>query len=343
MYKVFAYRRDLTGHHWKKGAGMQLTKNILNFWVLLLLIVPGIACTGCRAEASSVREILNSSGKYRDKQVGVQGRVERWVEPGGSERGTLFVLRDNFGDELEIKTKGTLPSVGENLSVQGIVLFDSARKEYYLQSLDQAPAAGAEKSAGGKPAILAAMLAWVSGVSGKLLVLASVACAVFLLIVFTAARVNRTRKKEVDIPDFSFDETETIKIDAKGQFVASGPSLEARDEATVVLLPGQFNITKGPAPLEGQAFRMASALTRVGREESGVDKSSGWISFPPSCVTVSRHQADLVFKGGSYFLESRSQVNQTLLNGVPINCGEACQLNDNDVIAFSGIELTYNQ
>jgi hypothetical protein len=322
---------------------MQLTKKIAKAWGLLLLILLCLAYSNCRAEAASVREILSSSGKYRDQQIQLQGRVERWVDSGGAQKAGRFVLRDNFGDEIEIKTTGTLPPVGENLSVQGVVLLDAEKKEYYLQSLDSAPPAGTGQGAAGKPALLAALLGGVSGASGKLIALASVACAVFLLIVSTAVRVNRKRKKEVDIPDFSFDETETIKIDAQGQFFGSGASVGAADEATVVLLPGLFKITKGPDALAGQSYRMDAALTKLGREESGVDKSTGWISFPPSCVTVSRHQADLVFQGGSYYLESKSRVNLTLVNGVPVNCGEPCQLNNNDVIAFSGIELTYNQ
>jgi hypothetical protein len=321
---------------------MQCSKNIGNAWCLLLLILLCLSYAG-PAEAASVREIMSSSGKYRDQQIQLQGRVERWAQSGSAEKSGRFVLRDNFGDEIDIKTTGTLPAVGENLSVQGIVLFDSEKKEYYLQSLDSAPAAVTDGGAGGKPAMVNALLASVSATSGKLIALAALACAVFLWVIFTAVRVNRTRKKEVEIPDFSFDETETIKIDVKGQFIGSVTSAAAPDESTVVLLPGIFKITKGPGALEGQAFRMDSALTKLGREESGVDKSTGWISFPPSCVTVSRHQADLVFQEGSYYLESKSRVNLTLLNGVPISCGEPCQLNDNDVIAFSGIELTYNQ
>lgn len=174
-------------------------------------------------------------------------------------------------------------------------------------------------------------------ISWKLISLATVAILVLLFIGIIAVRVKQGKNKVFDVPDFSFDETETIIIDVNGQVIGS----DEVDETTVVLMPGHFRISRGPNDLEGKQFHLTSVLTKIGREESTVDKSSGWISFPSCCTTISRHQADLVFKGGFFYIESKSRSIITKLNGVPLDSGEPVKLSDKDIIAFSDIELTY--
>ena len=91
-------------------------------WVMLLSF--GLLVGSCEAEPLSVQEILGNAGKYSDRQVQVVGRVERWVELGNSEKTAWYVLKDNFGDIMPIRTTETMPPVGENVTVKGLVIFE---------------------------------------------------------------------------------------------------------------------------------------------------------------------------------------------------------------------------
>jgi predicted component of type VI protein secretion system len=91
----------------------------------------------------------------------------------------------------------------------------------------------------------------------------------------------------------------------------------------------------------GNKFYLASAVTKIGREESGVDKAYGWISFPARMATISRNQADIVYKDGCYCIENRSRTNCTQINGVPLPLDQSIKVKNLDVISFGGVELTY--
>jgi hypothetical protein len=323
---------------------MQMTKlkGPVGILLLILLLGSGHFAGDCGAESLSIREIAGNAAKYRGRQVQVDGRVERWVETGSGQKPAAYVLKDNFGDELQVKVSDGMPAVGEKVAVKGQFIVDSAGNDFYLQSQDSTTGVkpGREPGdAGGhaKQPIAISLATAVSRAPGNLLALGAVAAVVFLFIAVVALRVKRANKKIIDVPDFSFDETETIKIDVNGKFFGS----QEDDECTVILMPGYFKITKGPQGLEGRLYRLTSALTKVGREESSVNKSTGWIAIPAGCTSVSRYQADLVYKGGAYYVENRSRSTETRVNGVPITSEEPYPLSDQDVIAFGEIELTY--
>ena len=316
------------------------TKKHFGGYFLVMLICFGLFAGSCEAESLSIREILVDASNYSDRQVQVEGRVERWIELGSAEKTGLYVLKDNYGDMLQIKTMEAIPPVGENITVKGLVIFDSKKNEYYLQSLNILNASNPkveshEKSSGYRSSFFTKLIPGY-GTAMKLLALAAVAMIVLLFIVVIAVRVKKGKNKVFDVPDFSFDGTRTIKIDVNGQFVGS----EENSEGTLMLMPGHFKITKGPKELEGQLYRPASVLTKVGREEASVNKSSGWITFPPNFTTISRYQADLVFKDGVYFVENKSRSSVTKVNGVPLTYDKPYRLSNKDIIAFSEIELT---
>jgi FHA domain len=323
---------------WHVGGSLMLT--------LFCLI---LSAGNCRAESLNVKEVVGNAGKYSDRQIQVEGRVERWVELGGGEKNGLYILKDNYGDEIQVKTTEKMPPVGDTVSVKGLLILDSKQNKYYLQSLQNTQDINQVKENNNKnntnPSLPGSLLTYNISTARKLIVVAAVAVAVFLFIGVIAVRVRRGKKIVIDVPDFSFDETETIKIDVNGQCLgsvtgaASGESND--DESTMVLMPGYFKITKGSKELDGQTYYLTSALTRVGRQESTVNKESGWIAFPSTCATISRHQADLLFNDGSFYVENRSRATVTRVNGIPLSFGDSCKLSDKDVLAFSEIELTY--
>ena len=310
---------------------------------LLLSLCLGTTITGyCGAQSLGVKELLTNAGKYSERQVQLQGKVERWVELVSGEKLGSYMLKDNFGDEIQVKTMEAMPQVGDTVAVTGLIIFDGKQNEYYLQSLKSSSVvphevARDDTKGENKPSIFM-LLTSKASTANALLGGVAIAGTVLILIVVIAVRMKKRKNRVHEVPDFSFDETETIRIDVDGKLMQS----EIADERTVVLMPGNLNVTKGPKELEAVQYRITSALTKIGRQESGIDKSSGWIVLPANCATISRHQADLVFKDGVYYIENRSQSNITRVNGVMVPNGMANKLNDKDIISFGEIELTYS-
>ena len=311
---------------------------------MLLIILLGLVqfAGNSAAQSLSIREITGAAAKYRDRQVQVEGRVERWVDAAGAPKAGVYVLKDNYGDELRVRVSGLKPAVGEKVTIQGVLVFDSANNDYYLQSSSRdggvKAAEEANKESGLRSYLDLLPVAAIIGAPSHLRVLAAALSLIFLFIAVIAIKMRMSHKKVLAVPDFSFDETETIKIDVNGRFFGS----EEEDDCTVVLLPAQFKVTRGPTALTGRVFRPTSALTKVGREEASVNKSIGWIAIPSSCTTVSRYQADLIYHSGDYYVENRSRSTETKVNGLVLSAGDPYKLSDQDVIAFGDVELTYS-
>ena len=112
------------------------TKGHIGGFLLIMFISFRLFAGNCEAESLCVKEILGAASKYCDRQVQVEGKVEKWIELGDAEKTGMYVLKDNFGDMIQIKTTEAIPPVGENVTVKGLIIFDSKKNEYYLQSFN---------------------------------------------------------------------------------------------------------------------------------------------------------------------------------------------------------------
>lgn len=299
------------------------------------------------AEPVRVKDVLHDAAKYADRQIQIAGRVERWVELGDAEKTGLYVLKDSFGDEIQVKTTEAMPSVGENVNIKGVLAFHAQQNQYYLQAISNtgtgpkitAPppaAAGPEKKA--DSAGFLAVFFTPDSSRSMLFIIGGVAAIICLVIFIAAIIVRNSKRNRYKAPDFTFEDTSTIRIDVNGKFSGSSPE---QDETTQIIKPGYFTVTKGPEEMTGKQYQLIAMLTKVGREESGVNKSSGWIAFPATSKTISRHQFDLIYQGATCYIENRSQSAQTKINGVPLPLTGQTQLNDNDLLSFGEIEMVF--
>ncbi|MBF0566761.1 MAG: FHA domain-containing protein [Nitrospirae bacterium] len=166
----------------------------------------------------------------------------------------------------------------------------------------------------------------------------AVVIALIVAVVVVLIRPDKGASLSLEIPVASLDDDMvTIRIITADKDLAAPVVDGARQKQ----LPGYFEITGGLSGAMGKKLFITGSYTKIGREEAGKDKSRGWITFPSTTKTISRHQADLVYERGGYSLANVSGVNPTMVNGKAMKDNETLRLKDGDRIAFSEVEVTY--
>ena len=306
--------------------------------LLLFLFCSIVSVITCHADPLRVKEVLNETSKYANRQIQVAGKVERWIEQGDSEKTGLYVLRDNFGDDIKVRTVKPIPVVGDRVTVNGLLIRDEKHNKTYLQDVNDSSASSSQMEAASAASSNTSAMEYVKS-NRSLIAVAGIGFFVFAFIIFIATRVGKTKNKVIDVPDFSFDETQTVMIDVNGKF--DNPVSVSMDESTVIMMPGHFEATKGPKEFVGQKFYLTSLITKVGREEAGVDKSIGWIKLPASCTSISRYQADIVYKDKVCHIDHKSKTTETRVNGSSITLGHPVPLANGTTIDFGSVELKF--
>lgn len=310
--------------------------------LILAVLCLGLLVEACHAGSVGVKALLADAGRYLGRRVEVEGNVDRVPEATAAGTPGSFLLTDGVGDGVLVRSSGVLPALGERVAVNGSLALDAGGRNYVLQcdaavSLKTgADGKTAEPAGGGDDTPFYRG----SGFKRKLAAVVAISAAMFLFIIGVSLKIKKSQKNaSLDIPEYSFDEVSTLYMDSSGKFAP--PTDGDPEEQTRLILPGYYEITSGSVDIEGQRFYLATAVTRIGREETGIDKVSGWISFPAHMATISRHQADLVYKDGGYCIENRSKTNSTLVNGIPLAPDQSVKIGDLDIISFGGVELTY--
>lgn len=314
----------------------------MRLWCPILIAVCIVVCaTATLAAVLRVSSLVADAGKYLGRQIQVEGTVARLLEAGDAEKPASYLLRDQFGDQITVKKNGAAPAPGARLSVTGLFAMAPGGGEYFIQAITTAPlndpsasSAGTGTGAATPPPV---PLFGGPGLKKKLAMAAALTSALLLLIIAVAIKIKSNKKKVLEIPEYNFDHINTVYVDSNGKFNKTSDD----EELTRLILPGYYEITRGPQELQGSKFYLASLVTKIGREESGRDKSQGWITLPASLSTVSRNQAEIVYRDGGYYIENKSKTNSTMVNGVPLPPDQPVLLNDCDRISFGGIELTY--
>ena len=313
---------------------------------LMLIIASGVVC----AEAVQVKELVQNRDRYTNRLVEVEGVVERWIEKAEKDKAGFYVLKDNFGDSIDVQTIEQNPPVGTRCRVSGL-LSEGSRKDYvYIQCrsitlFERELASPQVKSADKRQAVESdrtyspSFFEKVKGLTNVYTILVGlVLVALIIAVVVILLKRESGNQMPMESPIMSPDDAKTITIDLEGN-VVSGPDI---DDKTQKLMVGYFEVTDGTEGIKGQRLFVPGLITKIGREESGKDKSKGWITFPSDHGTVSRHQADLIFEGGNYVLVNHAHINSTVVNGKPLGEEKRVRIKDGDRISIGDIELTFH-
>ncbi|KJU82640.1 membrane protein containing Forkhead-associated domain protein [Candidatus Magnetobacterium bavaricum] len=308
---------------------------------LLIVVLAGLVFvhSASGVEVMRVKELYEKKYEFVDKQVVVEGTVDKVVDIATTDKLGNFLLKDSFGDTILVKAMNNPPSLGTNIMVEGTVIVTTTDDEniggVFIHALNITVATQYLPPSNQKsPAKLTKGSLW-------LIVVIVGAALIAIIILIRLKTTDKPQLKHKDLTSSSKDIVTNRSNAGKGNVNRNAAIKPDVNGVTQQLLPGYFEVTAGLHKYIGKNIFIVTLHTRIGREEEGVDKSYGWIAFPQDCTTVSRYQADLRYEYGQYIIISRSRVNPTFVNNESMMENDAIVIKNNDRITFGEVELTF--
>jgi pSer/pThr/pTyr-binding forkhead associated (FHA) protein len=120
--------------------------------------------------------------------------------------------------------------------------------------------------------------------------------------------------------------------------------IPATSSRTMKLIPGGLEVITGDD--KGRTIRISGYPTEdgstvtIGREPVSGPRDYAHIQLKER--TISRKQAEIIYKDGKLFIKNLSQTNYTSLNGKDIPVDTELELKSGSIITFGEIEMKYN-
>lgn len=310
-------------------------KTKFTLFMLLSIFIGTVSVLG--QEAIRIKEILSKYGSYKGEVVTVAGLVTQYVD--ATERTTAyFLIKDDYGAIIKINTADPKPETNQKYQVTGILYYDEALQMPFISEksrikLDN-PIIIYKNSGDDKET-------WLSK---NLLVLIIGGSGLLLLVLFTIL-ISRKKKPEPFI---------TNKPDDKqGPAFGTGKPTPRENLKTMVIpvaspktmkfIPGELEVLTGDD--KGKIFKISGypteegSIVTVGRETVTGQRDFAHIQLKES--TISRRQAEIIYKDGKLYIRNLSETNYTKLDGKDIPPNSVAELKSGSIIAFGEIQMKY--
>jgi len=328
------------------------------------------------------RSIIAEIDKYFKQSVTLFGFVSNWFEEDPNTNTKEFLFEDDWRNPIRVVADRPEYPITKNVRyrIYGIVNYDSAAHEHYITMIRMCrvspePPPGWVPGGTGTTPIPPKKTCQACGstditqqfIQGRMrdvcatcgavfppvpppywVIAALVVCLVLLVVVVVLLIKMRgkasgglstgglsTRKRH-QVSTESGDDT--IKID----YEVSEPTEQAKEDKTIKMMPGSFQVLGGDAPI--LIFRPAGVQDHEFEYTIGRNPGSD-IHFDH--LSVSRHQAKLLFRNGRYSLinlpdPASESSNATKINGEVMQREEGRELNDGDTIQMGSVTMVYH-
>lgn len=285
-----------------------------------------------------IASIIENPGLYKDEKVKIRGYISQYI-PGNATTTSYYYLKGDFGQGLKVITLSESPQVLKKYEVVGIVNINLAEAEAYLVEHQKVCLDCTVEEPPVQPS-------WCQ--ENRTLCYIIIGGAILLLvlvIVYLILRITENKSKTYsDIQPYVSplgSNPNVTSLSGESDFQTIKISHSA--PKTLKLLPGKLQIVSGldkGKEFKMQAFPTASGgILTIGREKKSGDAEFSHIQLLEK--TVSRQQAELIFKDGKLYIKNLSETNFTQLNGKEIQPGEMELMEPNSVIKTGEVEFRY--
>jgi hypothetical protein len=310
---------------------------LLAFLALALWPVSGVA----QYSPTSIETIVTNPEKFADAAVEISGTVSIYAQAASPSTGH-YLLKGTSGAAIRVNTTDGSPELKRKYRVRGIVYIDPTTHVPFLSEKsraredlpEQAPAPPvAQGEEGG---------IWTGGWPYLILILAVVGAIVLLV---------RRRMRPLPVPEVPAVEAAPVEEKAE----ALPPPEPVPDLKTVRILPpspktmryvpGELVLLSGED--QGKSFKIAGfptpegSIVTIGREPVTDERAFAHIQIEERFHTVSRKQAELIWKEKKLFVKNLSDTNPTQVNGVELKSGKMVQLKPGSVMRTGELEFEY--
>jgi hypothetical protein len=293
--------------------------------LVLLFFLTLLLATICYAQTkfikTTIEEITSNPGKYMREKVEIEGVVTQYVDETPTTTG-YYLIRGDYGGILTVNYSLRSPKVNARYRVVGVVFIDPANQTPFLSEQER------------NEIVVDSWFRWLTIIAVLLLVI-----LVFLF--FYQARLKKqslSPSKRIEPEIEEKIESGIPREDLKTIRIITPPK-------TMKFIPGELVIISGED--KGKAFKIAGYPTpegnvvTIGREQVTGDRAFAHLQLADSLQTVSRKQAQIIYRNYKIYVKNLSQVNFTQVNGIELGVNEEIELTPGSIIKMGSIELQY--
>jgi len=272
----------------------------------------------------AIEDITSNPGSFHHERVVFEGFITRYVA-GTASTSSYYEIQGDYGARIRVNTSESAPKINARYRVVGTITIYNQEPlviETNKSLLEEPPVI--ISNGGGESDDNTMMIVIIIGLV--------VAPEPFLP------------------PSMPTDGGSTMIIN-KGQSYDT-IKFESSVPATMKFIPGKLEIINGPD--KGKAFMLAGyptpdgSVSSIGRDYEGWESAlSGGrkyahIRIKDESKTLSRMQAEIVYKNGKVFLKNLSSVNPSQVDGCEVPTNETMEIKTGSVIKAGFIEFRYN-
>jgi hypothetical protein len=318
---------------------------------LLLWSIDGAA----QYRPTTIETIVTNPDKFSDAAVEISGVVTLYTGAASSSTGH-YLLKGSTGAAIRVNTTEGSPDLKGRYRVTGIVYLDPVTRVPFVSEK------GRVREDGVQPTAAAAGQAqgegdewdWLPWVLGILL----------LALIGALALVFRKRRRPAPVAEVG-EPASPVPVEgekesregekATGEVQAQPPAEPASDLKTVRLVlpspktmryvPGELVVLSGED--KGKSFKIAGfptpegSVVTIGRESVTDERAYAHIQIEERFHTVSRKQAELIWREKKLFVKNLSDTNPTQVNGIEVKNGKLVQLKSGSVLRTGELEFEY--
>lgn len=293
-----------------------------------------------------VEDILKNPQEYNNEVVTIKGFVTQLV-PGTAKNTAFYLLRDDWGGVLKIRTSKDLPKINEKYIVTGPIGIDLSvtPNEVYLSEeirkleseIGTVPT-GAPVISEEKPTIAMPTKKWWQRTSSLLLLgLIVIGLAIVITFFFAFARKREEPETIFEVEKGKALEKEEIRIPEPEQVLEGDTVKMAMPPAgTLKMLPGRLIVLQGDTKVKEIRFYKTKAEDE---NEITFGRAAGkpYSHIQLKEMTVSAKQAKIIYAGKKFTLINYSKTNPTRVNDIEIEENGMIELKDGDKIQMGEV------
>lgn len=324
----------------------------LYFSFLLFLLLASVLYP--QAKKTTIEEISNNPGMFNNDAVEIEGLVTQYV-PSTSSTTSYYLIKGDYGGVIKVNTSESAPETNKKYKVSGTVYIDPNTHDAFIS----------EKSKNSLETVTPPPPPPPSGTDPLIYVI--IILGIILLgsfIYFQASKGGKGKEKSGDKGSSSTSERQRqTSFQSSPQSASSGetirmtpPPPQASSEfktiklapsspKTMTFIPGLLEIVSGED--KGKSFRIAGyptsegSVVSIGREAISGERAYAHIQLDERFRTVSRRQAELIYKDKKLVVKNLSETNLTQVDGIELRPGECMELKPNARIRTGELEFQY--
>jgi len=306
-----------------------------------------------------IEKILETPREFEGKHVKVKGTVVQLIARQDNTK--YYVLKSDFGRSIRIQigTGQNPPETMKKYIVEGVLYYDSNENRFAISEISRLPFISENASdLTAKRTIETSKNEKIINEEQKnnlLRYLVGGGLSIIILAIVMVSFIKKRNKKRVK------DQEEVNEISEPASEIYFAPTMQMDSSSfstendfktikialdspqTLKLIPGKLVIVSGED--KGKFFSISGyataegAVVTIGREEVPGERAYSHIQLKQK--TVSRKQAELIYKDSKLYVKNLSETNYTCLDGEELNSNQLTEVKEGSVIKTGEVEFKY--